>query len=168
MEIIFSAFLFFFSVLLYTLQFSFMTELKSFVLICASQNYKEVLFIRALILVAGEIMPFKLKARMRCNFWKIQFLFFSDIWVGCSQYFYVIRTESKETISQDHLLFTIEVCGVFLYNGKIVLFKRSSNALMWLSNEVVQTKGQSLRHYSRDRMTKMQTYCTTVNPNSVR
>lgn len=53
-----------------------------------------------------------------------------------------------------------------MYNDKIVLFKRSSNALMWLSNEVVETKGQSFRHYSREKMIKMQKYLTLVNPNS--
>lgn len=32
-------------------------HVKTLVLICASQNYKKVLFIKSLILAAGEIMP---------------------------------------------------------------------------------------------------------------
>lgn len=127
---------------------SVLWHVNTLVLICASQNYKKILFVTTLILAAGEMMPLKLRARMRCNFWKIQFLFYSGIWDahGISVW---SGQKSKETISQDHLLFTIEV-WFFLYNGKIVIFKRSSNALMWLSNEVVETKEQSFRHYSRE------------------
>lgn len=45
---------------------SVLSHAKALVLICASQNYKKVLLITALILAA--------------LFWKIQFLFYSGIW----------------------------------------------------------------------------------------
>lgn len=146
---------------------SVLCYVKTLVLICASLNYKRVLFITALILAADKMMPLKLKTRMRWNFWKIQFLFYSGI-CDAHSISALPRQKSKETITQDNLLFTIEVLWVLLYNGNTKgLFKRSSNALMWLSNEV-ETKRQSFRHYSRDQMIKMKKYCTTVNPNPVR
>jgi len=44
--------------------------LENFVLISALQNYKKALFVIFLIVAAGEIMPLRLRAKMRYNFWK--------------------------------------------------------------------------------------------------